>query len=153
MVDKTPGFGPNGDCWRWKGSPKSGIYGRLRGEPPEKPHLGAHRVAWFVHYGKWPSEDILHKCDTPRCVRWDHLFEGTQKDNVADAMMKGRWTTLRGKDHPNTHKTHCKRGHVYDEKNTYQIRGERHCRQCQLIAVLKYQENLRAKTKRSALSG
>lgn len=37
-----------------------------------------------------PSVGVLHKCDTPACVNWDHLFLGTQLDNVLDAIKKQR---------------------------------------------------------------
>ncbi len=50
----------------------------------------AHRVAWFLTHGRWPSPVALHKCDNPPCVRVDHLFEGTIADNVRDMREKGR---------------------------------------------------------------
>jgi DNA invertase Pin-like site-specific DNA recombinase len=34
--------------------------------------------------------NVCHKCDYPPCIRPDHLFIGTQKDNIADAIAKGR---------------------------------------------------------------
>jgi hypothetical protein len=36
------------------------------------------------------GEQACHRCDNPSCIRPDHLFAGTQKDNIADAMSKGR---------------------------------------------------------------
>jgi len=46
---------------------------------------------WEKTYGKIPSGMcILHKCDTPECVRLEHLFLGTQADNMHDAIEKGR---------------------------------------------------------------
>jgi len=50
----------------------------------------AHRVAWFLANGKWPSPNALHRCDNTSCVRPDHLFEGTQRDNVNDMLGKHR---------------------------------------------------------------
>jgi len=50
----------------------------------------AHRVAWFFAKGAWPEPCALHKCDNPSCVRIDHLFEGTKKQNTADMVSKGR---------------------------------------------------------------
>jgi hypothetical protein len=50
----------------------------------------ASRVAWRIFYGKWPTKWVLHKCDNPSCVRPDHLFEGTHRDNMQDASRKGR---------------------------------------------------------------
>jgi hypothetical protein len=59
----------------------------------------AHRVAWWLHYSKWPTLLILHHCDNPKCVRPDHLFEGTNADNVADMMAKGRNRFVSGDQH------------------------------------------------------
>jgi len=62
----------------------------------------AHRAAWFLEHGVWPELDLLHQCDTPACVRPDHLLEGTNDDNVQDKMSKGRWRggSLSGEKHP-----------------------------------------------------
>jgi hypothetical protein len=52
----------------------------------------AHRVAWELTYGVdlTPDVVIMHTCDTPACVRPDHLRAGTQADNLADMRDKGR---------------------------------------------------------------
>lgn len=72
-------------CWLWIGP--GGRYGSLGfGE-----NQMAHRFSWELHYGPIPEDlFVLHSCDTPRCVRPDHLFLGTQADNIADARRKGR---------------------------------------------------------------
>jgi hypothetical protein len=53
--------------------------------------IGAHRVAWILKNQRPipPGKSVLHKCDTSRCANPDHLFLGTQQDNVRDAMAKG----------------------------------------------------------------
>ena len=61
----------------------------------------AHVVAWFLHYGVWPTLCVCHLCDNPRCVRWDHLFEGTYADNMADMVAKGRNRPMPGEKNPN----------------------------------------------------
>lgn len=54
-------------------------------------NLRAHRFSWELHNGKIPPDIcVLHKCDTPACVRPDHLFLGTQLDNVKDMLAKKR---------------------------------------------------------------
>ena len=51
----------------------------------------AHRVAWEIAHGCVPGGmGVLHRCDNPACVNADHLFLGTQRDNVADMLAKGR---------------------------------------------------------------
>lgn len=53
-----------------------------------------HRWIWEQKYGPIPDDKkVLHKCDNPACINVDHLFLGTQKDNVQDAVNKGRHST------------------------------------------------------------
>lgn len=83
-----------GKCRVWVCATHGGGYGAFGiGEK----QLTATHVAWFLHYGKWPTKFLLHTCDNPPCVRWDHLFEGTNKDNMADMVAKGR--SCRGERH------------------------------------------------------
>lgn len=50
-----------------------------------------HRLAWeSVHGPIPPGLFILHMCDNPPCYNVEHLRVGTQKDNIADAISKGR---------------------------------------------------------------
>ena len=77
------------DCWKWSGTKCKG-YGQLsngRGKSPVK----AHRVSWFIHHGAIPKDMfVCHKCDDPECTNPNHLFLGTQSDNMRDAYNKGR---------------------------------------------------------------
>lgn len=79
---------PESGCWLWMKSEDSGGYGTIafRGKT-----MKAHRVSWLAFRGNIPSRmNILHKCDTPLCVNPDHLFLGTQHDNIRDMVGKGR---------------------------------------------------------------
>lgn len=50
----------------------------------------AHRVSWFLKYGRWPNGPLMHSCDTPACVKIGHLLEGSPAMNQADKVAKGR---------------------------------------------------------------
>lgn len=77
----------SGDCWLWTGC-GSGGYGQFRYKGPM---VYAHRVAWEQANGPIPDGlDVLHRCDTPRCVNVGHLFLGTHLDNMTDMVAKGR---------------------------------------------------------------
>ena len=91
----------------------------------------AHRVAWEFTNGPIPHGWIVcHRCDNPACCNPDHLFLGTHADNVADKVAKGRAVNPLA-DACRT-KTHCPKGHAYDEANTGPQKGGsgRTCRAC-----------------------
>lgn len=122
-VRKTDG------CWLWTGYVDDTGYGR--------PHRGlAHRYAYEQTVGPIPAgmtlDHLCHNADKAcrggpncphrRCVRPDHL-----------APRPGRQNT-RASEHTeaskNAAKTHCPKGHPYDEANTRHYRGGRLCRRC-----------------------
>jgi hypothetical protein len=84
-------------CWTWTAGQMGAGYGCLY-VATMKRMLQAHRVSWMLHHGSLPPKGVgvLHRCDNRLCVRPDHLFLGTQEDNVRDCREKGRWNDRRG---------------------------------------------------------
>ena|ERR1035437_3059531 len=75
-------------CWTWNKSKNSKGYGLVWFGL--KPYL-AHRLSYVMNYGAIPDKLLVcHRCDNPSCVRPDHLFLGTHKDNTRDMIAKGR---------------------------------------------------------------
>lgn len=75
------------DCWLWTASEKSTGYGAFT---LRKRSVAAHRASWELHFGEIPvGIQVLHRCDNPKCVRPEHLFLGTQRENMWDASRKG----------------------------------------------------------------
>jgi hypothetical protein len=80
-------------CWLWTSSQTASGYGFITehiGIGTKRRGLRAHRVAWFVNTGLWPIPMACHKCDNKLCVRFSHLFQGTNKDNMKDMLLKER---------------------------------------------------------------
>lgn len=75
-------------CWIWTASKSKQGYGHISYN--QKVHL-AHRVSWILYRHEIGSDiKVCHFCDQPSCVNPEHLFLGTQKDNMSDAKKKGR---------------------------------------------------------------
>jgi len=76
-------------CWEWIGAFYGSGYGNIMLENGKI--TGSHRASWLIHKGKIPlNHNICHKCDNKKCVNPEHLFIGTQKDNLHDMSKKGR---------------------------------------------------------------
>lgn len=85
-VLKTP------TCWLWTGVTVRDGYGQFYFRDGQlRRQWPAHRYSYQLENGPIPfGMLVLHKCDNPPCVRPDHLFTGTQADNIADCISKGR---------------------------------------------------------------
>ncbi len=88
-VDKSPGQGPKGECWVWKGHLVcKKPYGQITIEGKT---CRVHRIAYQLQRGSIPEgKQVCHTCDNPPCVRGEHLFTGTTQDNTADKVKKNR---------------------------------------------------------------
>lgn len=115
-------------CWIWTGARSNG-YGRFNlGShlPPAQQSVPAHRVAYEMLLGPIPEGLYIdHLCRTPPCVNPFHMEPVPHLENWARGMSQ---TAI------NRRKTHCLRGHLYDEANTrITVKGhltERACRTC-----------------------
>ena len=90
-----------GQCWEWSACRTRKGYGHFW-IPENKQATPAHRFAWKLEHGNIPKGmHILHHCDNPMCIRHDHLFLGTNDDNVRDRVIKGRSARTQGERNPN----------------------------------------------------
>lgn len=98
---------PNSGCMLWLGCLDKAKYGKIA---RHKKQWLAHRYSWFLTYGEFDlALKVLHKCDTPPCINPDHLFLGTQADNMKDCVKKKRTKAQK--------QTHCKHGHPLSGSN------------------------------------
>ena len=128
-VDRRDPF----SCWVWKAASATNGYGRFKFRGAMQ---RANRVAWWLTHGPVPKGLwVLHHCDNKLCVNPSHLFLGTPTDNVLDMVKKNRHE---GFARTNSDKTHCYRGHLFDEANTQFYKTRRVCRICRRERELKY---------------
>lgn len=96
-MEKVDTSGGIDACWIWRGTINSGGYGVF--------NIGcivsAHRAAYELFVGHILSDqtrEVCHRCDVPLCVNPLHLFLGTHRQNLQDAIDKGRLTYRRMMD-------------------------------------------------------
>lgn len=83
-IDRSGG---TNSCWEWRGTFFANGYPAFWMEG--KQHL-AHRLSYELLTGKKLKNFACHTCDNPACCNPEHIFDGTQKDNMRDMVKKGR---------------------------------------------------------------
>ena len=79
---------PKNGCWEWIGNKMKSGHGRIGYR--DKVYL-THRLSYEIHIGYIPDNmNVCHRCDNPPCINPEHLFLGTQLDNIQDCVSKKR---------------------------------------------------------------
>jgi hypothetical protein len=90
-------------CMIWNGSPSKNnlnVYGKIQYWKGKG--KAAHRYSYELHFGAIPvGMHVLHKCDIPKCVAPNHLFLGTQSENMFDMHRKNRHAVPLAEEHHN----------------------------------------------------
>ena len=123
---------PSG-CLEWTGGTTPDGYGKIKIDGVT---VVAHRLAWTLTVGPIPEGMcVCHTCDNPPCCNVNHLWLGTNAENMADKMAKGRYGPG-GWGGYQSAKTRCPQNHPYDDANTYiqPSTGGRACRACNRAA-------------------
>ena len=101
---------PNSGCWIWLGVVRNSGYGLIGvGSDVDgtRTMKSVHRVAYEEFVGEIPTGlYVLHRCDNKLCVNPEHLFVGTQADNMRDMHIKGRnyWGGVRRSNRPSNNR-------------------------------------------------
>lgn len=121
-------------CWLWQGLVDQDGYGKFQYPTDNgQVHIRAHRWAYQHFIGSIPTGlHVLHICDTPSCVNPNHLWLGTNQDNVDDRQVKGRGVKVWGEPLNRLRQDNCKRGHPLSGSNLgiNPKTGWRRCKRC-----------------------
>lgn len=106
------------NCWIWKAYKNKDGYGQFEYNNTK---IKPHRFTYELLEGRIPvGLELDHLCRNAACVNPAHLDVVTHKENVRRGL--SGWV--------DAIKTHCPRGHEYNEENTRMYNNERYCRTC-----------------------
>lgn len=129
-------------CWIWMLALGRHGYGSIKHQGKM---LKSHRVSWMVYRGAIPDGiKVLHTCDIRCCINPDHLFLGTQADNVADMIKKKRAANVDGERNPNAKLTAEQVLEIRKCSGTHQSIGDRYGVGKSIIGYIKNRDNWRS---------
>lgn len=83
--------GPEGACWEWTGARDRDGYGVITGDAPDRRQYRVPRLIWERAHGPLPhGQHVRHTCDNPPCWNPAHLRAGTNAENIAEKVARGR---------------------------------------------------------------
>lgn len=135
IIDTTTG------CWLYQKTVETG-YGRYGRITIEGKSIYVHRLSASIFLGL-DLEDLeqlaCHEliCPNKNCWNPEHLYIGNNSSNACDKHQIH--------SHPNLTKTHCPKGHKYNEENTLKYNGKRHCRECSKLYMRNRRTRIRQK--------
>jgi len=125
------------ECMEWTGALGGGRYPHARvGGRDVSVHRYIYEWLHGVKLRPFPADVVMHTCDNTRCINPEHLAVGSQADNIADMVGKGRWR-------PASKRLQCRRGHPLTPDNVVLNAKGRQCKRCFRAVQKRYKEKRR----------
>ena len=130
-------------CWEWNGAKASEGYGHIRvgsRRDGSSRLVGTHILVYKALIGEVPEgKELDHLCRNHPCCNPDHLEPVTRRENALRGDV-GIYMIQKGAS-----QTHCLRGHLFDEANTYVDKhGKRSCKTCRRVAFREWKRRRKA---------